>query len=73
MDRLAERIEELRQELYRVAQSAGLADPRLLELSQRLDRLIVQWHRQQEQPVPALSTIPPALAYRHRRRQPAPT
>lgn len=45
MDRLAERIEHLRRELYRLARIEGLAGRRVLELSQRLDRLIIQWHR----------------------------
>ncbi|GAB6876394.1 hypothetical protein JCM13210_11210 [Thermaerobacter litoralis] len=38
-------IEALRRELYRLARRRGYADPQVVELSRRLDELIVRWHR----------------------------
>ena len=45
MDRLADRIEHLRRELYSLAHSRGLSDRAVLELSRRLDRLVLAWYR----------------------------
>lgn len=38
-------IEAMRRELYRLARRRGYADPQVVELSRRLDDLIVRWHR----------------------------
>ncbi|HEY8416182.1 MAG TPA: aspartyl-phosphate phosphatase Spo0E family protein [Thermaerobacter sp.] len=73
MDGLAEEIEALRQELYRLTRTAGLTDPRVLAVSRQLDRLIVQWHRQRQPPGVSPAPAPVSAGDRRRRRQPAPT
>lgn len=51
MDRLTEQIERLRGELYRLAQARGTADRSVVEVSQQLDRLILEWYRLRTSPL----------------------
>jgi len=52
---LAEQIEGLRSEMIRVAENKGsLVDPQVIELSQRLDQLLVLMQRLQKTPDPFL-------------------
>jgi len=72
MDGLAEHIEELRQELYRLTQTEGLTHPRVLAVSRQLDQLIVEWHRQRQPPASPPAPTPVSTVDRRRPRQPAP-
>ncbi|WP_040826317.1 aspartyl-phosphate phosphatase Spo0E family protein [Thermaerobacter subterraneus] len=53
-------IEAMRRELYRLARRRGYADPQVVELSRRLDDLIVGWHRRfgRGRPRPAAGPLP---------------
>lgn len=45
LKKLDEEIEQLRQEMVRLAKKRGLEHPDVLRYSQRLDTLLLQWHQ----------------------------
>ena len=61
MDRLTEQIERLRGELYQLAQTRGTADGTVVEVSQQLDRFILEWYRLKAspRPHPPVGPVPP--------------
>jgi len=46
---LQEKIEDLRQEMYIVAKNTRITDPMVIEISQKLDRLLNQYYLSQKQ------------------------